>query len=344
MSKPDKTADARVPALRVGSYVEVRSAEEIMATLDPDGSVEKLPFMPEMLAYCGRRFRVFKRVDKVIDMVDKPGLRRMSRTVLLEDVRCDGRAHDGCQASCQLLWKEEWLRKISDDTPSAPSARAEGGADRQAQGAGRIEAALLRGTRKAPGTTSDGEIYRCQATEVYHASAHLPRWDVAQYLTPLLVGNITLAEFLAFVSIKLFNLVQALHGGARYPHWIERSEAKTPTLTLNLVPGELVMVKSSEEIQETLSHNRNRGLWFDQEMLKFCGGRYRVLRIVDRLIDEPTGKLLRLKNPAVILDGVTATGEFHRFYPQNDYPIWREIWLRRVPDHSAASTRIGDGS
>ena len=50
--------------LRVGELVEVRSAEEILPTLDGRGAYEALPFMPEMLRFCGRRFRVYRRADK----------------------------------------------------------------------------------------------------------------------------------------------------------------------------------------------------------------------------------------------------------------------------------------
>ena len=38
--------------LRVGERVEVRSAEEIFATLDKSGCLNSLPFMPEMLQFC----------------------------------------------------------------------------------------------------------------------------------------------------------------------------------------------------------------------------------------------------------------------------------------------------
>lgn len=46
--------------LRVGELVEVRSEAEILATLDENGELENLPFMPEMLQFCGQRFRVDK--------------------------------------------------------------------------------------------------------------------------------------------------------------------------------------------------------------------------------------------------------------------------------------------
>jgi hypothetical protein len=116
---------------------------------------------------------------------------------------------------------------------------------------------------------------------------------------------------------------------------------KTPTDRLGLRPGDRVKVKSRDEIVETLNtRNRNRGLWFDREMLSFCGGSFRVLRIVGTLIEEKTGRLVKLKNSCVILDGVTATGERYRFNPQNDYILWREVWLRRVDD----SAEQGDES
>ncbi len=54
--------------LRAGDLVEVRSEDEILRTLDSRGTLDSLPFMPEMLPFCGKRFRVSKRAD-----VTKPG-------------------------------------------------------------------------------------------------------------------------------------------------------------------------------------------------------------------------------------------------------------------------------
>ena len=47
--------------LRVGELVEVRSEQEILATLDEHGRLDGLPFMPEMLQFAGQRLRVDKR-------------------------------------------------------------------------------------------------------------------------------------------------------------------------------------------------------------------------------------------------------------------------------------------
>ncbi len=113
--------------LRAGDWVEVRSKEEILATLDENGRLEGLPFMPQMLQYCGQRFQVFKRAGKTCSEVLGPkGVvyvsRRLHDTVHLEH-RCDGRTYGGCQAGCLMFWKEAWL-KPSGATGSQPDARA----------------------------------------------------------------------------------------------------------------------------------------------------------------------------------------------------------------------------
>src|ERR1700675_4810692 len=89
-----------------GDWVEVRSMEEILRTLDRSGQLEGLPFMPEMLAFCGKRFRVAKRAHKTCDTVNQTGSRRMPSAVHLEGVRCTREAHGGCQAMCFIFWKE----------------------------------------------------------------------------------------------------------------------------------------------------------------------------------------------------------------------------------------------
>lgn len=44
--------------LRAGDWVAVKGPSEIAETLDADGALDGLPFMPEMIQYCGRRYRV----------------------------------------------------------------------------------------------------------------------------------------------------------------------------------------------------------------------------------------------------------------------------------------------
>src|SRR5215470_14619212 len=111
----------REGALRRGDLVEVRSASEILATLDDQGALGAMPFMPEMISYLGRRFTVSVRADKICDTIGRTmQSRQMTDTVLLDDLRCDGSAHGGCQADCRIYWNEAWLKKV--DTLAAPAA------------------------------------------------------------------------------------------------------------------------------------------------------------------------------------------------------------------------------
>src|SRR5690606_21255463 len=68
---------------RAGDWVEVRSAAEILATLDLAGDLEHLPFMPEMLRFAGRRFRIESVAHKTCDTVNRTGGRRLTNTVHL---------------------------------------------------------------------------------------------------------------------------------------------------------------------------------------------------------------------------------------------------------------------
>jgi hypothetical protein len=108
---------------------------------------------------------------------------------------------------------------------------------------------------------------------------------------------------------------------------------RTPSAKLDLVPGEIVRTRSYREILETLDEDwRNRGMYFDAESVPFCDQSHRVLARVEKIIDEKTGKMIKLKNDAIILEGVACEAKYakcRRFCPRAIYPYWREIWLRR---------------
>ena len=108
-------------------------------------------------------------------------------------------------------------------------------------------------------------------------------------------------------------------------------DGRTPKETLDLQPGELVEVKSREEIFATLDRTgHNRGLRFDIEMLRYCGKQARVQRRVNRLIDEKTGKMVHIGGDCIVLDGFICAADFHQNCPRGIEEYWREIWLRRV--------------
>lgn len=310
-------------ALRRGDLVEVRPAAEILATLDSDGSLEGVPFMPEMLRHIGDRFTVEASVERACDTITQTGARRMPRTMLLDDLRCDGSAHGGCQAGCRFYWKEAWLRKISADEPPGESAP-----DRE------LERRAREGTR--PHGAGDREVYRCQATELLRSTEPVGWWSARSFAREVSCGNVGIWRFVRVTLRALFEeVLRRLH---RFPNLpVEPGgESARARERLDLASGELVRVRSKAEISETLgSDGKNRGLWFDREMLPYCGQTHTVKYRVERFIDERSGEMVELRSDTVILDGVVCGSDVSYgrwFCPRAIYPWWRECWLERAEE------------
>jgi hypothetical protein len=346
--------------LKAGEWVEVRSREEILATLDERGCLDGTPFMPEMLSCCNQKFRVYKRADKTCDPAHEPwSIRRVKDSVHLENVRCDGQQHGGCQAGCLIFWKEAWLKRSAKDLVSADNLGQSRAAATPAPGRCSVEDLPAASQRLSP----EGEtIYSCQATDLRNFTTEMAAWDPRQYIRDLWSGNLATGlaadtwgnRFLEFVLgvitlfraliISIFNLVPRRIKGPAYPH-LQGALEKTPVENLNLQPGELVQVRTREEIIATLDkHNRNRGMLFDGEMLPYCGGIYRVLRRVHHIIDENTGKMVNMKSPCIVLEGVVCQSDYHRLCPRAIYPYWRENWLKRavVPSGPSSEKRVAE--
>lgn len=339
----------RSERLSTGDWVEVLSKEEILRTLDDKGLIGGLPFMPEMLAFAGQRFRVFRRAHKTCDTVNRTGGRSVEDAVHLEGVRCSGANHGGCQAACMIFWKTQWLRRV--DGPSGVNPRVIGPAI-NARGAS--EAELVAATRVDD--SSSDPVYRCQATELPKFTKPLKWWDLRQYVEDVTSRNESLLELLrgalyVFVfnliratrrfglqpqAIRLYDRIQHLRGGVPYPrkHGLVPAGEKTVAQHLGLEPGELVRVRSHEQILGTLdANNKNRGLYFDAEEVPYCGKLFRVRSRVTQIIDERGGKMIPIKGDSVILEGAYCRGHYsdRRMYcPRAIYPIWREAWLERV--------------
>lgn len=340
---------------RAGDLVEVCSREEVLATLDEQGCVDGLPFMPEMLQFCGRRFRVRAVAHKTCETARQTWKgRRLQSTVHLDDLRCDGSEHGGCEATCTLFWKDIWLKRVG-----------EGAAADQANGkplGGSLkcdEARLFSLTQSNRDANLNNPCYVCQATKVDDASEHLPWWDLRQYVYDVLTGNHSVGRVLRVTWLatvrqpwRLLRRIpilrslyapfnEAMHrlfAGREAPYLFKRVKpvaGKTPTGRLDLKPGELVRVKSKDEIEATLDANgQNRGMGFDpEEMGRHCGRTFRVQRLVSRILDEATGEMRPMKQPCIILEGVACEAEFSRCRlncPRAIHSFWRELWLERV--------------
>jgi hypothetical protein len=374
---------------RTGDLVEVRSMGEILATLDQYGFLDGMPFIPEMLQYCGRRFRVGAVAHKTCDTARQTWTgRRLQATVHLAGLRCDGLAHGGCQAECNLFWKDEWLKPAVDNGDDSASTTAA----MHVPVGGCTEAQLLANTHRSSGAEGEELRYSCQATEMYAATQPLAWWDVRQYVFDVVTGNhsagrvlrvlflaslrwvlsqwhkrqsvfdvvpgncsagrVLRARFLALLRGVLAHIPYGYQFFKGFHDWMHQwlsgraspslhgqipDGASTPTGRLDLKPGEYTRIKTQTEIEQTLDKNgKNRGLSFDpEEMAPYCGRVVKVHKSVTKIIDEPTGKMLYMKQPCIMLEGVVCKAEYASCRlncPRVIPSYWREIWLERVED------------
>jgi hypothetical protein len=348
--------------LRAGDWVEIRSKEEILKSLDERGQLDRLPFMPQMFQYCGQRFQVYKRAHKTCDTINGTGGRRLPEAIHLE-LRCDGKAHGNCQAACLIFWKEAWIKPVD----SADHFGKQLSPDRIEQNSlaniavACTEDDVWRATRADDHHPSNDPTYSCQATQLPYFTAPLPWSDVRQYLWDYTSGNVSMRRMLSgFVYAayyyfarpgrrnqlwgaalrRLYDWAQAFWRGIPYPRRTGTLPAgrPAPTSSETLQPGDLVRVKSYEEILATIDgQNKNRGLFFDAELVPYCGGQYRVRSRVTSFINEKTGKMSALKTPAVILENVWCQSRYSTcrvFCPRSIYSWWREVWLEKSAESS----------
>jgi hypothetical protein len=320
--------------VRAGDRVQLRSPQEILATLDESGRLDGLPFMPEMLQYFGGVHTVRAQVGRACDTISRTGVRRLAETVLLDDLRCDGSGHDGCQAGCRIYWKEAWLRPVKDgDAVVSPAP------DDLAS----LNSVAARSVR-APESTAEEPVYRCQATELLRASEPVGWFNVRSLVGELTNGNQPPWRWLVTMLRVFFEEIgKRLRLFSDLPFRPEEKTGPGPAVSQpTLRAGQLVRVRSKGEIAPTIAKSgRNRGLWFDREMLPYCGHTTRVKRRVERFIDDKTGRMIELSSDAYILDGVVCNGylsDGRWFCPRAIYPWWREAWLEHVDDPEAPAT------
>jgi hypothetical protein len=315
---------------RAGDRVVVRSASEILATLDDRGCLDGLPFMPEMLGYVRGTFRVSRTVVKVCNTIDASGTRTMNDAVYLEDLRCSGRAHGGCQAECRFYWKQQWLEpdEGTDHRPVDP-----------------IE--VEEAWKWLEARARHGDRYICQATEARKATVGpVSVTNLGPYVREIREGNVGWGELLSVgVRALACRFGPKLGLMSVLPQWLvprwtagEVSGRHEAGDRLNLQPGEWVEVRSREEIARTLSKTgKNQGLAFSYpEMLPMVGKRFLVRGRVERIINEETGRMMEMKHDCVTLEGTCCTGEYAAgrwFCWRGIYPYWREAWLKRIPKH-----------
>jgi len=304
-----------IARLRRGDLVEVKTADEILQTLDADGTLDQLPFMPEMVNSCGKRFRVSKRVLKTCYYTDSSatGLRRFRTddVILLDGLRCSGAEHDGCQKACMIFWREAWLRKVEY---VAVQEKVDSSSSEQ-----------LRARLK---TSTGPKTYFCQASELVKATEPLSRRERHERcFSEVRAGNCSALEMARRMGAFLFWKIRWKFLG-EYAHGRSKS---TPVERLNLQPGEWVEVKSMDSINQTVNETgHNRGLLFFPEMRLLCGKQQRVERRIEKIIVDGTGEMRELRDTVYLENSHCGCVYALGGCPRGEFSYWREIWLRRT--------------
>lgn len=302
-------------SLRRGDLVEVKSPQEILQTLDADGTLNQMPFMPEMIPYCGKQFRVARRALKTCTSgtIFNSTMRafKTDDVVMLEGVRCSGADHDGCQKLCMIFWRESWLRKVEDVAASTNG---------QTLGAEELRARLK--------TKSGATTYFCQASEILNFTNPISRKErFSKSFDEISSGNCGILEMARRISIWTFWKIRRIifgsygHGGCK----------TTPVESLDLQAGERVVIKPMQTITQTLNNRSyNRGLWFSPDMRLDCGREKTVERHLEKIIVDGTGEMRKMKNTVYLEDSYCSCP--HVAFggcPRGEFVYWREIWMRR---------------
>lgn len=175
-----------------GDWVEVLSKEEILRTLDQNGRLDELPFMPQMFKYCGHRFRIYKTAYKTCDTVSGHYAGRRLQDGYHLNLRCDGVAYGGCQAGCLLFWKGAWLKRVDGPTPVQYVPKRTLPQTEETPSSLRCtEETVTAATKQGVG---EDARYSCQATELLKYTKPLRWWDVRQFVEIYRSGNRTLPE------------------------------------------------------------------------------------------------------------------------------------------------------
>jgi hypothetical protein len=101
--------------LQPGEWVQVKSREEIAATITADGFNRGMRYDPEMLRYSDQRYRVQLRVDKLINEKNGKMVPMKTACIQLENVYCRAECTPqrlGCPRASNTYWREIWLKRV----------------------------------------------------------------------------------------------------------------------------------------------------------------------------------------------------------------------------------------
>ncbi|HEU0203214.1 MAG TPA: hypothetical protein VFR86_22635 [Burkholderiaceae bacterium] len=111
--------------LQPGEWVQVKSQEEILATITRSGFNRGMRYDLEMSKYCGERYRVQMRVNRLINEQTGRMITIKNPCIQLENVYCRAQCTNGrlgCPRASNTYWREIWLRRV-EPNEAPPSNR-----------------------------------------------------------------------------------------------------------------------------------------------------------------------------------------------------------------------------
>ncbi|MCK4790518.1 MAG: hypothetical protein KAV87_42675 [Desulfobacteraceae bacterium] len=337
-----------VTNLRIGTIVQVKREPEILATLDEHGAFDGLPFTCEMQEFCGGTYKVRMILNRI--HISGVGVRGIDDVVILEGVRCNGGAHGACGRACYLLFKGAWLNVLGKGKPISNISRTSGDLiDEPSFWKDGIQPCQGNGAALVKATKSLSSLNIRQYIHDLRVSTWKPRdiiwmllfllnrkWDARQPIWDLGMGNRSFGD-LARMTFMVLGQTARWYLDSSWRATLRNAKSepivkpKIPSSQpLNLQPGELVKVKSREEILATLDSRENhKGLRFFGCMLNDCEKRLRVLSRVHSVVDEITGRQVKGIKNTVLLEDSICTGISYRGCPRLCFWLWREDWLKR---------------
>lgn len=111
----------------------------------------------------------------------------------------------------------------------------------------------------------------------------------------------------------------------------EKLEAADARKIHDLKDGDLVRIRSREEIEATLDDwNELKGCMVMKDMWQYCGTTQRILKVIERFVDERDYRLKKGKG-LVLLQGLICSGtEDYGRCDRSCFYFWREEWLEKI--------------
>ena len=256
----------------------MRSAREILATLDDDGTVRgSRRSCPRCSSTSASGIRVSKRLEKICDYfaeAAEPRSLRPERGAAAVNLRCDGSAHDGCHGPTagSSGRRRGCAHVVAQHAPHDPEAEAAALAELER----RVQ---RRSVSRGSSTTDPEEVWRCQATEAPRASTPIRRpTRVGRTSESSRAGTSAIWRLLArCVPCALRSASVGSCGSSTSCRSRSRARIVSRVRRLDLEPGDVVEVRSLEEIGRTLDERGDSAASSTSaEMAPACGKRFRV--------------------------------------------------------------------